>query len=411
MGISTLMADSDTFDTLRDSILLPGERTHEARAADVVRLADLNDKRVPDTLIAFFRNPELPIPVRITAGNALETFRFRGWIPDLLSILRGNEPREIRETAAFALRLMADAPMVADGLIEVLYDRRQPLALSVAAAAALYHEALFDYPEMTPEAMGERILPALVGAASDSRLPVRAVAVNALRMLERTDTMPRPELGEADIAEITDMLMDPEDPLDMSINGCALLGEAARIGNEMATAALVALLEDEEGNEQTRLAAAEEIGYLGTPLAVPTLTRLIDDRLEPIKLRTVAASALSGIRTPEAFDALRAVVLDPTTDALVRARAAQALIQRQGRTGAWEPTLADTLLPLLEDPLSDIRGIAAEGLGDVGSEDALSPLSALLTDDTSADYLPVTWWRVQDSAKDAIRRIQERIAP
>jgi HEAT repeat protein len=403
------MADSDTFDTLRDGVLLSGERTHEARAADVVRLADLNDKRVPDTLIAFFRNPELPIPVRVAAGHALETFRFRGWIPDLLSILRSNEPREIRETAAFALRLMADAPMVADGLIEVLYDRRQSLALSVAAAAALYHEALFDYPEMTAEALGERILPALVGAARDSRLPVRAAAVNALRMLERTDVMPRAELGEADIAEITDMLMDPEDPFDMSINGCALLGEAARIGNETATAALVALLEDEELNEATRFAAAEEIGYLGTPMAVPTLSRLVDDRLEPVKLRTAAASALSGIRSAEAFNALRSVVLDPTTDTLVRARAAQALVQRQGRTGAWESDLADTLLPLLSDPLPDVRGIAAEGLGDVGGTDALPYLSDLLNDDASADFLPVTWWRVQDAAKDAIRRIQERI--
>jgi cyclophilin family peptidyl-prolyl cis-trans isomerase/HEAT repeat protein len=149
--------------------------------------------------------------------------------------------------------------------------------------------------------------------------------------------------------------------------------EAWRLGPAAPVNALLGLVGDTK--EDTRYAAIYSLGRLRARAAAPRMLDALSDRAAP-QVRAVAARTLSrsyadsaGLGGEAVVDLLLRATGDP--DAGVRIQALRSL------AGFHSARAIPKLLPLLEDPVSNVQVQAAETLGELPGQGALAELGRI----------------------------------
>jgi HEAT repeat protein len=219
---------------------------------------------------------------------------------------------------------------------------------SLQAIAALM-AALADPEELVrwqaAEALGvqeaDRVFPVLVQALDDPQPLRRAGAAEAIGRLG----------GEAASLTLNKHLADPDPQVRMAV--AAALGE---IGDSAAIPALVPLLND--GNADVRRNVAGALGRIGSPTAAAPLAAMLTHTSQPLLVRRAVTAALARAPHPDAQSAL---------------------------------------LSALNDPDPQVRGYAAQALGQIGNENICAHLK-----ETLADKTPILRGTVGDRARQAL---------
>jgi HEAT repeat protein len=152
--------------------------------------------------------------------------------------------------------------------------------------------------------------------------------------------------------------------------------------DEAATQALLPALDDRE--PAVRAAVAAALGEIGDPTAIVALIPLLQDD-EPDVVRA-AARALGRIGGAAASTAAATGAAADASGALAQAlaRRDQPLLVRRALAAALaqapHPDAQPQLLDALHDPDPQVRGYAAQALGQVGSENAHAALQAMKAD-------------------------------
>jgi HEAT repeat protein len=196
---------------------------------------------------------------------------------------------------------------------------------------------------------------ALAGALSDPEEFVRWQAAKALAAQEASHSF----------ATLVEALDDPQ-PLRRA-------GAAEAMGYQGGEAASVTLckhLADPESH--VRVAVASALRDIADPSAVPCLLPLLAD--ENADVRRAVAGALGRIGSPATAKPMADALSEPDQPLLVRRALAAALV----RTA--HPEAKPTLLAALSDPDPQVRGYAAEALGQIGDESTHAALSTTATD-------------------------------
>jgi HEAT repeat protein len=199
---------------------------------------------------------------------------------------------------------------------------------------------------------------ALVSALADPEEFVRWQVAQALAAQEAAHTFPA--LAEA--------LNDPE-PLRRAAAAEAMGYQ----GGEAASVVLCKHLTDQEA--RVRVAVASALRELADPSAADCLLPLLTD--EDSDVRCAAASALGRIGSPVTAKPMADALLLPGQPLLVRRALAAALV----RTA--HPEAQSALLAALSDADPQVRGYAAEALGHVGNEAAITALATASSDETA----------------------------
>lgn len=137
---------------------------------------------------------------------------------------------------------------------------------------------------------------------------------------------------------------------------------------------------------ETRASAALTLGLRGDPRAIPGLLASMSD--SDTNVRTHAIEALGRLRAAAAVDSLLQLVESREFDVAFPALDALMMI--------GDERIAARLVPLLQDSMW--QSAAAEGLGALGDEEAVIPLTGLLNDSTVA----------MGTVAKAIQRIHDR---
>ena len=185
---------------------------------------------------------------------------------------------------------------------------------------------------------------------------LRALAVRNLRQRATT----------AEIAHLLDTLRRGYQ--DLNVVSSALQVLAA---NRDVTAPLIELLSDPQSD--LRMHAALALGHVGDPVAVPALIAALDDD-EP-NVRFHAIEALGAIGAGDAVDRLTEIAR--SADFFLSFPAVAAL----GRTD--DPRVGPALTSLLDDEL--LRPAVVDTLAQIGDEDAVAPLVAILNRGVDAE--------------------------
>jgi HEAT repeat protein len=225
----------------------------------------------------------------------------------------------------------------------------------------------------SPEAIA-----ALVNALTDPEEFVRWQSAQALAAQEAAHVFP--ELVKA---------LGDHDPLRRA-------GAAEAMGYQGGEAAAVTLCKQLSDNDpRVRSAAALALGDLADPTAVPCLLPLLDD--QDAAARCAVASALGRIGSNTAARPLADALSRPGQPLLVRRALAAALIH------AAHPETQPELLSALSDADPQVRGYAAEALGQIGDETS----SAALTT-ACADQGALIQGTVGERARKALAALERR---
>jgi HEAT repeat protein len=144
-----------------------------------------------------------------------------------------------------------------------------------------------------------------------------------------------------------------------------------------------------------RVAAAQALGACGDPTSVPALLPLLQDP-DPAVV-AAGASALGQIGDTGSAVPLAETLYLVERPVLVR-RAVLAALAR-----APHPEVQPTLLDALSDPDAQVRGYAAQALGQVGNESAWTALSKL-----EQDQSRLLQGTVADAARKAMALLERR---
>lgn len=142
---------------------------------------------------------------------------------------------------------------------------------------------------------------------------------------------------------------------------------------EPAVKPLIAVLKDEESNENVRQGAVEALGQIGDSRAVELLIAVLEDK--SVSVRIEAAKALGHIGDVRAVDSLIIPLKDEYSSYMPNA-ALEALVKIG--VPAIEP-----LIVALDDKSASARKRAAEALGQIGDSRAVEPLIVPLRDKSS----------------------------
>jgi HEAT repeat protein len=204
----------------------------------------------------------------------------------------------------------------------------------------------------------QEAIAALMGALADPEEFVRWQAARALAAQEASQVFPA----------LTQALSDPE-PLRRA-------GAAEAMGYQGGEAASVTLCKHvSDRDPRVRVAVAGALRDLVDPNAVSCLLPLLAD--ENTEVRCTAASALGHIGSPASAKPLADALAEPGQPLLFRRALAAALVR------AAHPEAQPVLLVALSDPDPQVRGYAAEALGQVGDEAAYAALSAARSDESA----------------------------
>jgi HEAT repeat protein len=228
-------------------------------------------------------------------------------------------------------------------------------------------------PQRSPEAIA-----ALVMALADPEPLVRWQAVEALAAQEAGRVFPT----------LVAALADPE-PL-RRVAAAEALG---RMGGEAAALILSRYVGDPVSH--VRAAVAGALGQTCDLTCVPVLRPLLADP-DP-DVRRAVAGALGRIGDPAAAGALAEALSREGQPLLVRRALAAALAR------APHPDTQPVLLAALADPDPQVRGYAAQALGQIGNEAAYAALAAI-----QADESPLLRDTVGEQARQALRLLERR---
>jgi HEAT repeat protein len=224
---------------------------------------------------------------------------------------------------------------------------------------------------------------ALVGALGDPEEFVRWQAARALAAQEAANVFPA----------LADALNDKE-PLRRA-------GAAEAMGYQGGEAASVTLCKHlDDPDASVRVAVVQGLRDLADPSTVPCLLPYLTDN--DADVRRAVAGALGRIGSPAAAKSLADALSQGGQPVLVRRALAAALI-RTAHPEA-QPTLLAVLFPGPErDPDPQVRGYAAEALGQIGDEAAYAALSA-----ASSDEGALLKGTVGDRARQALAALERR---
>jgi len=314
-----------------------------------------------DVIVALLEDPNFEL--RVLAAEYLGLLRYRGAVPELLSLADVGQKVRLRAAAIAALGEIGEGvkdPRVAKLLIDIL--RNGPSALQPAAADALIY------------IRDRASVPELLALAGDRSLPARHLVVRVLGGVLRD--RPNPEARKVLRSLATD------DKLPVSLAAIAAMGamrdrDSAALLREIASAL----------DQHRRRAAIEALGNIADPKAIHTLLRALrssDDRISG-----AAAWALASYAGADTFEALLRAARGRGWATAINASAALALTAPADR--------AAKLLPLLHHRIRFVRVNAASALGRLGAKAAARPLLLMLADDTS--------WMARAAAARALSRI------
>lgn len=341
--------------------------------------------------------------------TALETPQTRLWtiealvrmgpraVQSLIKSLQSSDPG-LRLDAVIALGRIADASS-AKSLLAMLRDPSPTIRAHVAQA--LGNIGIVDYADSVAQLLDEED---------------PGVRLNAAQALSKL-------ADERVRQDVVGLLQDP-DPIIRGFGATA----AARAGATSSWGAIAQLLGEE--NEDVRARAAEALGVLGEPRAARILQTVLTD--SSVKVRSNATISLGQLNCPESVDGLSQAANDLQPQVRKRAIDALALIgtseardvivrmlrsdhmpdvrQMAARVIAQFPSAetvellkeslndefmvrvracislgeiglpesADLLLPLLKDPVAEIRFHACNGLANIGDGRALKLLEEML---------------------------------
>jgi HEAT repeat protein len=224
---------------------------------------------------------------------------------------------------------------------------------------------------------------ALVAALADPEEFVRWQAARALAAQEQANVFPA----------LTDALND-EEPLRRA-------GAAEAMGYQGGEAASVILCKRlPDPDVRVRLAVAQGLGDLADPTAVPCLLPFLAD--EDADVRRAVAGALGRIGNPAAAKPLTDALSQSNQPVLVRRAVAAALVHTAHPEA--QPALVAVLSPGPgRDSDPQVRGYAADALGQIGDERAYAALSA-----ASADEGLLLKGTVGSRARQALASLERR---
>jgi len=146
---------------------------------------------------------------------------------------------------------------------------------------------------------------------------------------------------------------------------------------------------------RVRVAVAEALGACGDPTSLAALVPLLADPHPDV--RRAAANSLGCLGDPRAAGPLAAALSQPDQPLLVRRALASALAR------APHPEAQPTLAAVLNDPDPQVRGFAAQALGQVGNEAVYEELAVI-----RKDASPLLHGTVGDLAQRAVAMLERR---
>ena len=233
------------------------------------------------------------------------------------------------------------------------------------AAAALARQS-----RCSPEAVD-----ALVAALADPEEFVRWQAAEALAAQD----------AEAVFPVLVEALSDPE-PLRRA-GAAEALGKIPGEASALAVSKRVA-----DPDPRVRAAVARALGEARQPACISVLISLLED--DSPDVRREAAIALGRLGDVRAAGLLAAALAEVDQPLLVRRALAAALAH------VPSPDAQQTLLATLSDPDPQVRGYAAQALGQAGDEQAYQALGYLLSDQAAL---------LNGTVGDAARRAREML--
>ena len=197
-------------------------------------------------------------------------------------------------------------------------------------------------------------------ALHDASQQVRDRALEALARLARSN----PAVGQTLMTTVQDEKAAPE----IRSRAMKAMGRLAGIG--MPPDALIAMLENAEGDIRLRCAAAAALGQTRNPAVVAPLVKALGDK--SASMRVWAAVALNGNSASEVITALTKALQDE--DDRVRVRAADAL------AAVLDPKVVDPLVKATNDTSAEVRTWAVIGLGNYEDKKAIDTLGLAIGD-------------------------------
>ena len=285
--------------------------------------------RAPEAVPVLLRMLESPDAERVARSlKWLPTLKAAEAIPRLKKLLTHEAPK-VRAAAASALARLVERSAIPD-IRKLLSDEDDEVrAEAIGALGALEaREARKD------------LLPFLKKRKEDEEMDLAYDAIQALGQMKDKESVPDllPFLESYDYRETAfDALCSINDPSTHP--------------------ALLKLLDDVE--HSLRLTAVRSFGQMKLVAAVPALLALLKD--EERDLRTASVQALGKIATPEAIQGATSALGDRRRECKT---AALRVVQERGVTSAI-PEVAK----LLKDPNEEIRRLAADVLGWLGSKE------------------------------------------
>ena len=170
-----------------------------------------------------------------------------------------------------------------------------------------------------------------------------------------------------------------------------------QIGGERAVEAIIYALKDEDNN----LEAVFALGEIGSRSAVEALISAFEDKKNKLNFRFNVVGALGKIRDERAVEALIAALNNQDNDLDIKINAAELLgkISNKMTNKKIVEKAVDALIVALNNSWA-IKKIAAESLGNIGSDKAVDALIAALNDQNTKNVAAESLGNISNGLKN-----------
>lgn len=381
--------------------LLKTEKISALRGAAIDALGALGDAHAVEPLVEVIKQQRFngDQPTSTSAALALRAIGDPRAVQLLFEAVDHRDP-QVQSSAAFALGILDASPRVLVTLAKQhrhrwyrqqgawpdkrLFDPRSVHRLIEALAAENAELRQSAALALGMIADARAIDPLIVLLKQDRQVRVREAAVRALRMIDDPRTLApilqalRDESPSVALRAV-EALRGVEDPRVVNSLIAALKREASRA----APARPAASPEDPLATEEAvRKAVLRALAAARAPQALEPLAASLSHRSPQV--RESAALALGSLRDPRAVAPLLAALKDESS--WVREKAAAAL----GMIG--DPRAADALLEMLQDQAPEARDAALRALGLLGTPRQSSSISERLRASANGARYRMNYW-------------------
>ncbi len=323
------------------------ETTHALRQAALRALGRIGSPRAIGLLVASLED-DRPDVLRAPARDALVLVGAKA-VPSLVAVVSGAPSQRVATGAVQALGAIGD-PSSVPAIVRGMQRGNVPLVAGLGALADLRSDAA---------------LPAVLELVIDQPREVRRVAIEtATTILDPSRPDGRP------IDPVREALADPTTSLEERVLLAGLLG---RTGSARAAEVLLPLVTDKQ--VALKRAAIQALGGLsaGSRAIDAALTAALDDELANVRMD--AAVALSRVGSADAAGPL----LDRLTKAAEQDRGALGVAIAGVLSRSRDAALADRAGKAVPSAPVEARDALIEGLGRMGTIDALTALTSIAT--------------------------------